>query len=111
MIDKNRILWNVNDLLDEPVYFQRTDKKFVYMQISLDSNETFTLRHLLENAEKGKNKTKSAPLQIVSGHRKSMFTDTQKSEIKNRYSQGDISKRQLAKLYRCSEKTIRNIIN
>jgi DNA-binding NarL/FixJ family response regulator len=43
------------------------------------------------------------------GHRKKMFNEEQVEEIKQLYADG-ISKSQIAKMYKCSEKTIRNYL-
>lgn len=61
-----------------------------------------------ESAEKATNKPKSAPLQ---GHRKKIFSREQAIMIAYFYvCDPEISKRELARLFSCDEKTIRNII-
>jgi len=61
---------------------------------------------IIENSEKARNQTLS---ELKQGHRKKMFTEIQVAEIKRLYSAG-VSKNKIAKIFHCSEKTIRNYL-
>lgn len=60
----------------------------------------------VEETEKKEIKTKS---EFKQGHRKRMFNDEDVEKIKELHSTG-LSKNKIAKMYKCSEKTIRNYL-
>lgn len=119
----------LNQLLDRQIYFKENEfaeevTPFFHMIKMPDGTEQIvgplTLRCILSryyaelfqatqgtvNAAKAGNKAKTAPM---NGKRKQLFSDIEKNEIKNLYASG-MSKRSIAKMYRCDEKTIRRIL-
>ncbi len=67
------------------------------------------LKYIIEHkkiSDKQINETKS---EFKKGHRKKMFNDEKVEEIKALYANG-LSKNKIAKMYGCSEKTIRNYL-
>lgn len=60
------------------------------------------------NSDKVKNQTKSEPKEM-NGRRKKMFNNEQVEQIKNMFKNG-MSKSQIARNFKCSEKTIRNYL-
>lgn len=70
------------------------------------------IRKILERGEKVVN-TVNPPLKPVGGigHRKRKFTEEQEKEIVDRYTHSNTPKKELARAYGCTPKTIRNIIN
>lgn len=63
-----------------------------------------------QNLKNSENLYQESKKPFVNGHRKSLFTEKQKQEIVNSYVHDNISKMELARRYKCSEKTIRNVI-
>lgn len=111
--------WTVEEILEEQLAFQEydgtltlivhygTDKPYLAKELC----EVYHQRKLKElSSENVTNKTKSETSNFRRGHRKSMFTQEQKRKIYAEYTFDKKSKCKLAREYRCSEKTIRNII-
>lgn len=72
------------------------------------TTEIVTYYSKQQQADKAKKENKSAPVRMIGG-RKKIFTDSQIAEIEKCYSEGK-SKRAIAKIFSCSEKTIRNYL-
>lgn len=68
---------------------------------NINSNNSF-------NSDKAKNQIKSEPKEM-NGRRKKMFNNEQVKQIENMFKNG-ISKSQIARHFKCSEKTIRNYL-
>ncbi len=64
----------------------------------------------LDNAKEYATNTKNKPFVALEGHRKQMFSETQKQDIRNIFHDENISKRELARQFKCSEATIRRIL-
>ena len=110
--------WTLEDVLKEQLAFQKHDGTLTLM-VHADTDEPYLARELCEvyHERKFKEYSDNATKPIKSetnnfqrGHRKSMFTQEQKEEIYRRHIIDKRSKNSLAEEYRCSEKTIRNII-
>lgn len=108
----------VSEQLDWQIYFKKdndgTDKDVPTQFNWTESGEPLTFRSaypilkvILEDiSDNVEIKTKS---EFIQGHRKKIFTNQQLEEIKQMYKDG-ISKNQIAKKFKCSEKTIRNYL-
>ena len=111
----------IEDELDWHIYFKQegfTEARPFYWigeDGIIDENRPLTLRTAYEElkrifeptiSDKKDIKIKS---EFKQGHRKRMFNEEQVEKIKQLYADG-MSKNQIAKMYRCSEKTIRNYL-
>lgn len=108
--------------LDWQIYFAKNnnceDLKNAVAFVWTSNNNPLTLRtaypqlkKLLEPSENGC--MPQNPKVVSNGkhpHRPPLFTEEQKQEIAYKYTHYNASKSSLAKEYRCSEKTIRNIL-
>ena len=109
----------VEEELDWQIYFERDGevKPFYWLDENskIDLNSPLTLRTAYEELKKIFESTISDKKEIKiksefkQGHRKRMFNKEQVEQIKQLYADG-MSKNQIAKMYRCSEKTIRNYL-
>ena len=108
--------WKPEEMFKEQLVFELADGTFtpiVHSQnkepyYAFELAELYHKRKLEE--KKVENITKNEKFQICQGHRKQMFTVEQKSLIFYKNKILNISKRQLAKEYHCSDATIRRII-
>lgn len=108
----------IKDELDWHIYFKKnndgTDKDEPVQFNWIESGEPLTFRSaypilkgiLEDNSDNVEITTKS---EFIQGYRKKIFTTQQIEEIKQMYKNG-ISKNQIAKKFKCSEKTIRNYL-
>lgn len=110
--------WTLEDVLEEQLAFQKHDGTLTLM-VHADTDEPYLARELCEVYHQNKLKeqsdniikpTKSETNNFRRGHRKSMFSREQKRKIYTECTFDKKSKCALAREYRCSEKTIRNII-
>lgn len=113
---------NISEELDWQIYFKQEGAEeatpFYWVgtdgMIDRDRPVTFrtayeTLKNIFEpikEADKELNNTKS---EFKQGHRKKMFSDAEVEKIKDLHTKG-MSKNKIAKMYGCSEKTIRNYL-
>ena len=110
--------WTVEELLEEQLAFQKHDGTLVLIvhaetdkpYLAREMCEAYYQNKLKEQSENVIKSTKSETNNFRRGHRKSMFTQEQKRKIYAEYTFDKKSKCRLAEEYRCSEKTIRNII-
>ena len=108
----------VIDELDWQIYFAKdNDGKDIEKPCAFtwtESKKPLTFRsaypELKEILETSENAVKPAKSEFVQGHRKPMFSDEVKKEIIYKHTYFNTSKSELARQYKCSEKTIRNII-
>ena len=109
------------DELDWQIYFAKDndgkdiEKPCVFTWTESKKPLTFRsaypeLKKILESPKGSENAVKSTKSEFVQGHRKPMFSDETKKEIAYKYTYFNTSKSELARQYKCSEKTIRNII-
>lgn len=108
----------IKDELDWHIYFKKnsdgTDSDKPTPFIWENSNEPLTfrsaypiLKQILEySSDNVEITTKS---EFIQGHRKKIFNDEQTKKIKQLYQNG-MSKNKIAKMFNCSEKTIRNYL-
>lgn len=110
--------WTVDEVLDEQLAFQKHDGTLTLMvhhgtnrpYLVKEVCEVYHQRKLKELSENVTKQTKSETNNFQRGHRKSMFTQEQKRKIYAEFVYESKSKSALAREYKCSEKTIRNII-
>ena len=110
--------WTLKEVLEEQLAFQKHDGTLALM-IHYDTGEPYFAKEMCEEyyqnklKEYSENATKSTKSEVNNfkrGHRKSMFTQEQKRKIYAEHTFDKKSKSELARKYKCSEKTIRNII-
>ena len=109
---------NVKDILDWQICFAKDDDgkdiKVPRAFTWTESKKPLTFRsaypQLKELFETSENAVKPTKSEFVQGHRKPMFSDEVKKEIIYKHTYFNTSKSELARQYKCSEKTIRNII-
>lgn len=115
---KDDEFWTLEEVLEEQLAFQKHDGTLTLMYHH-DTREPYFAKEMCEEYHQNKLKeqsdnaikqTKSETNNFHRGHRKSMFTDAQKRKIYAEHTIDKISKCELARKYKCSEKTIRNII-
>ena len=102
------------------IYFKTDSDKEPSEYTWEDTNTPFTIqsaveRGLLKYAEEQKveipaNAETKTKAEFQQGHRKQLFTEKQKQEIAYKYTHYNTSKSQLARQYKCSEKTIRRVL-
>ena len=110
--------WTVEELLEEQIALPLHDKTLCLMvhhgtnqpYLVKEVCEVYHQRKLKESSENVTKPTKSETNNFHRGHRKKKFTDSQRRKIYAEHTIDKISKCELARKYRCSEKTIRNII-
>ena len=113
--------WEVEEVLEEQLAFQKHDGTLTLMvhhgtnrpYLAKELCEVYHQRKMKELSEVSDNiadSTKSESNNFKRGHRKSMFNSTQKRKIYAEHTFDKKSKCALARKYKCSEKTIRNII-
>ena len=111
----------IKEELDWQIYFAKDsngkDKKEANAFVWTNSKLPLTfrsaypyLKELLEPQENSANVVKSTKNEFIRGHRKQMFSEKTKEEIVYKYTHFNTSKSELAREYKCSEKTIRNIV-
>ena len=110
--------WTVDEVLDEQLALKLHDGTLGLM-VHHGTNQPYLVKEVCEVYHQNKLKelsenvtkpTKSEANNFRRGHRKSMFTQEQKRKIYAEYTFDKKSKCALAREYKCSEKTIRNII-
>ena len=110
--------WTLEEVLEEQLAFQKHDGTLTLMYHH-DTGEPYFAKEMCEEYHQNRLKefsenvekfTKSETNNFYRGHRKSMFTQEQKRKIYAEYTFDKKSKCELARNYKCSEKTIRNII-
>lgn len=121
------IIAEIKDILDWQIYYKKDGKNGEEVKIPggyewTNTKEPLTLRNVYphlktlfekkeKKEEKGLNKPKSSMNVQKIGHRKQMFSESQKKEIYEKYAYENVPIRTLAREYKCSPKTIRNVIN
>lgn len=73
----------------------------------INEENFYQILKIIANASNASKSTNNA---FHQGHRKQIFTENEKNEIRYKYTHFNISKRQLARSYKCSEATIRRIL-
>ena len=109
---RNDEAWSFEEMLPEQFALQNSEGIFIPIIVH-DTNIPYTLSLACEVYHRRKlseNVVKSTKSEFVQGHRKPMFSDETKKEIAYKYTYFNTSKSELARQYKCSEKTIRNII-
>ena len=110
--------WTLEEVLEEQLAFQKHDGTLALMYHS-ETDKPYLAKEMCEEYHQNKLKessdnvekfTKSENNNFHRGHRKSKFTQEQKSKIYTEFVYASKSKCELARIYGCSEKTIRNII-
>ena len=110
--------WTLEEVLEEQLAFQRNDGTLTLM-VHSETGEPYLAKEMCEEYHQLKLKelsenvikeTKSETNNFRRGHRKSKFTQKQKRKIYTEYAFENKSKCELAREYKCSEKTIRNIV-
>ena len=102
-------------MLEEQLAFQTYDNKFTHI-VHFDNNQPYLAKEMCEFYHQKKlkknsdNVEKSTKSEFKRGHRKQMFTEEQKKEIAYLYANNNMSKSELGRKFKCSEKTIRNIL-
>ena len=110
--------WSLEDILKEQLALKLHDGTLGLMvhhgtnqpYLVKEICEAYHQRKLKESSDNVEKITKSECNNFRRGHRKSMFTQEQKRKIYTEHTFDKKSKCRLAREYRCSEKTIRNII-
>lgn len=110
--------WTLEEVLDEQLAFQKHDGTLALMYhhdtgkpyFAKEMCEEYYQNKLKEQSENVIKPTKYETNNFRRGHRKSMFSREQKRKIYTECTFDKKSKCALAREYRCSEKTIRNII-
>ena len=114
MLENELDSWKLEEMLKEQLVFKQVNGVFVSV-VHHQSEEPYYAFELAEfyhkqKLEEEKNVTKDSVFRVCQGHRKQMFTSEQKEEILYKNKILNVSKRQLAKEYHCSDTTIRRII-
>lgn len=111
----------IEEELDWHIYFKEDgeEKPIPFYWIGVDgeinNNRPLTFRTAYQELKRifepdiTDKKEKTTKSEFKQGHRKRMFSDGDVEEIKKLHSKG-ISKNKIAKMYGCSEKTIRNYL-
>lgn len=121
------IIAQIKDVLDWQIYYKKDSNSGEELENPeeykwINTKEPLTLRnaypHLKtlfeereKKGEKAENKPKSSSEAVKTGHRKQMFSEEQKKEIYKKYAYSNAPIKALAREYKCSPKTIRNVIN
>lgn len=115
---KDNEYWTLEEVLDEQLALKLHDETLCLM-VHYGTNQPYLVKEVCEIYHQNKLKefsenvtkqTKSETNNFQRGHRKSMFSQEQKRKIYAEFVYESKSKCALAREYRCSEKTIRNII-
>nr|CRY97629.1 hypothetical protein [uncultured prokaryote] len=110
----------IKDQLDWQIYFKKSGdfpfddlpKAVAYEWVKTKKPVTYRSAYplLKEFFEHSENVVKTTKSEFKRGHRKQLFTEEQKQKIAYLYTHNNISKSELARIYKCSEKTIRNVL-
>ncbi len=111
----------IKDVLDWQIYFKKSENfpfndlpepMDYYILTEPKKPLTFHSAYpfLKEIFERSENVVKTTKSEFKRGHRKQLFIEEKKQEIAYLYTHNNISKSELARIYKCSEKTIRNIL-